>query len=336
MELDNRELSCRATVLALFCLLLAAAATLISLAWGERWLAPQQVLQALRDSGDGVDGFVVQQLRLPRAVTAVLVGAALGMAGTLVQSITRNPLGTPDLMGVSAGASFAIVLGYLVLGLPPATLLPLGTAGGFAAGLLTFAVAWQTRLNPTYLLLAGMSIALFFFAAITLLLVTADTGANGIYYWLTGSLMNRTWDHVHQLYPLVVPGLVLGMAFARVLDLLTLDELTTAAVGLPVQRWRLVLGLLAVVLTAATVAVAGPIGFVGLVAPHLVRLALRRSAGGALPHRWLLPLSALTGAALVALADCVARLVGVPVGILCVLLGGPLLVLLVRRQGGAG
>lgn len=334
MLLDDRVLNYRATALALFCLLLAAAATLVSLSWGEHWLSPSQMWRALQDSDDGINAFVVQQLRLPRAVTAVLVGAALGMAGALVQSITRNPLGTPDLMGVSAGASFAIVLGYVVLGLPPATLLPLGTAGGFVAGLLTFTVAWQTRLDPTCLLLAGMSIALFFFAAITVLLVSADTGANGIYYWLTGSLMNRTWDHVRQLYPLVVLGLALGLGFARVLDLLTLDELTTATVGLPVQRWRLILGLVAVVLTAATVAVAGPIGFVGLVAPHLVRLALRRAGGGTLPHYWLLPLSALTGAALVALADCVARLFGVPVGILCVLMGGPLLVSLVRRQGG--
>ncbi len=340
--------------------MLLVPASLASLAMGDTPLSYSQVVQALNDSTDSTDSFeafIVQELRLPRLVTGLLAGAALGMAGALVQAITRNPLGTPDLMGVSAGASFAIVLGFVLLGLSPASLLALGTLGGFIAGLLTFAIAWKTHLNPIHLTLSGMSIALFFTAGITILLISADADANGIYYWLAGSLMNRTWQHVEQLYPFVGIGLILGILFSRPLNLLMLDDITSRSLGLPVQRWRLLLGFTAVVLTAATVAVAGPISFIGLVAPHIVKLALKLKSlpdqtmqpeaqalkpiqphkqtqdhKQTLDHKIILPLSALTGATLVCLADWGAKFQEVPVGILCILLGGPLFVYLIRKQ----
>ena len=329
------------------CLFIIMLAGLASLALGDTLFSWSAVFQALTSSEDSMTRFIIMELRMPRLLTGLLAGAALGMAGCIVQSITRNPLGTPDLMGVSAGASFAIVLGFVVLSLPPSAMLVMGTAGGFAAGFLTFAIAWKTHLNPIHLTLSGMSIALFFTAGLTLLLVSADSDVNGLYYWLAGSLLNRTWQHVNQLWLFVFLGLGMGVIFSRPLNLLMLDDMTSRALGFPVQRWRLILGLTSVVLTAATVAVAGPISFVGLVAPHAVKLLLKQylsrsslsdAAESAQPlqmdHRILLPLSAIVGATLVCVADLVARIQEVPVGILCILTGGPLFVYLIRKQGG--
>ncbi|AFJ01564.1 iron chelate uptake ABC transporter (FeCT) family, permease protein [Methylophaga frappieri] len=274
--------------------------------------------------------FVVWELRFPRYIVAILAGSALAMAGTIVQSITRNPLGSPSLMGVTSGAAFAIVISFVIFTFDTSSRLVFGTLGGMLAASLTFALAWKTQLNPINLTLAGMSISLFFMAAITVMLVSADADARGIYYWLTGSLANLTWQHVQLLYPYVIAGLIIGVGFARPLNLLMLDEQVAHSLGLAIQWWRLALGIVAVVLTAATVAVAGPISFVGLIAPHLSRFALGMPAAN--NHRFVLPLSALIGAALVSSADLLAKFQEVPVGILCILIGGPLFVVLIRRQ----
>lgn len=319
-------------LLCVACLLLVSVATVGSLVFGEFDLPLNVVAHALWQDADSDAAFVVRELRLPRLLTGLLAGGALGMAGAVTQSITRNPIGEPSLLGVTAGAAFAIVACMAFFSLPIATMLACGTAGGILAALLTFGIGMRMRLQPLYLTLIGMSVNLFFAAAITLLLVSSHVEANGIYYWLTGSLAGRTWQHVHLLWPWVAIGLGLGVAFARVLDLLALDDDLLASLGLRVLRWRLLLGLVAVLLTAATVAATGPLAFVGLVAPHIARLCLR-GPGGETPHQRLLPLSTLTGAALVCSADLLAKQQEIPVGILCVLLGGPLLVHLIRKQG---
>lgn len=311
-------------------LLTLAAAGALSL--GDFRIPLGELPGILWHGGDSNPAFVVHELRLPRLLTGLLAGAALGMAGAIAQSITRNPLGEPGLLGVTAGAAFAMVLCMAFASLRTPLMLACGTLGGLFAALLTFAIGLRTRLAPLHLTLTGMSVNLFFLAAITLVLVASHAEANGIYYWLSGSLVNRTWEHVGMLWPWVLAGLALGLAGARILDLLALDEELLASLGLRVLRWRLLLGLTAVVLSAATVAATGPITFVGLVAPHLVRSGLAL-AGEPTSHRSLLPLSALVGASLVGVADLIAKWQEIPVGILCVLAGGPLLVRLVRRQG---
>lgn len=302
-----------------------------ALALGEFGIPLDAVARALIHDDGSDAAFVVRELRLPRLLTGMLAGSALGLAGSIVQSITRNPLGEPGLLGVTSGAAFAMALGMTYFSLPTPAMLALGTAGGICAALLTLAIGLGARLEPLYLTLTGMSVNLFFAAAIVVLLVCANVEANGIYYWLTGSLINRTWEHVHLLWLWVVPGLLLGIAFAGKLDLLGLDGDLLASLGMRVTPWRLLFGIVAVLLAAATVAAAGPITFIGLVAPHIVRLSL---GGNAIRHRHLLPLSALVGASLVGTADLVAKWQEIPVGILCVLLGGPVLVHLIGRQGG--
>ncbi|MFD2110576.1 FecCD family ABC transporter permease [Thiorhodococcus fuscus] len=313
------------------CLLMLGMAGAAALSLGDYPIPLTELPRALWHGGDSNSAFVLHELRLPRLLTGLLAGAALGMAGAIAQSITRNPLGEPSLLGVSAGAAFAMVLCMAFASLPLPLMLACGTLGGLLAALLTFGIALRTRLEPLHLTLTGMSVNLFFLAAITLVLVSSQTEANGIYYWLSGSLANRTWSQVQMLWPWVVAGLALGVACARILDLLTLDEELLTSLGLRALPWRLLLGLTAVVLTAATVSATGPIAFVGLVAPHLVRFGLSH-VGERTSHRALLPLSALVGACLVCGADLIAKWQEIPVGILCVLAGGPLLVRLIRRQ----
>ena len=333
----NKLFLLTATPFFLLCFVTATLAGICSLTIGEFEFSGQQVFNYLWHPEENTPSFVIWQLRLPRMLTGILAGAALGMAGAIVQSITRNPLGSPSLMGVTSGAAFAIVFSFVFFDFSTKYILAFGTVGGLLAALLTFAIAWKTHLSPIHLTLSGMSISLFFMAGITVLLVSANSDTAGIYYWLAGSLANRTWQHVNQLYPYVLLGLILGISFSRPLNLLMLDDITSRSLGVTVQWWRLILGFTAVLLTAATVSVAGPISFVGLISPHLVRFYFKSQKSEPQKHYCndhlvLLPCSALVGAALVSCADLLAKYQEIPVGILCILIGGPLFVYLIRKQ----
>lgn len=275
--------------------------------------------------------FIVLEMRFPRMLTGALAGGALAVSGAIIQAISRNPLGSPDLVGVSSGASFFVVLGVVVFNLPISGLLLVGILGGFFAGSMTFFLAWRVGLSPLQIILSGVCIGLFFNAGITLLLLAGDADINGLYYWLAGSLNNTSWRHVEQLYPFVIFGIIASMLCVNALDMLSLDEITSRSLGLNLVKWRLILGVISVLLTATTVASAGPIAFIGLVAPHIVALVFQ-STWRKLPHKILIPLTALTGAFLVVMADVLAKMLHIPVGILCILTGGPLLVLLIKRQ----
>ncbi len=321
----------RVIYITLGCFMILLLAGVISLGMGDMKISATNVVQSLITDSDTNQNFVIWELRMPRYVLGLLVGASLGMAGTIVQSITRNPLGSPSLLGVTSGAAFAIVASFVLFDFTTSDRLMFGTAGGFFAALLTFSIAWKTHLNPLHLTLAGISIGIFFSAGITLLLIASHTEANGIYYWLTGSLANRTWQHVDQLYLFALSGLLMGSCCSQQLNLLRLDDNISRSLGLQVHKWRLVLGIIAVTLTSATVAVAGPVAFIGLIAPHIARFSLGGTPA-AMEHKVLLPLSALIGATLIAVADLLAKVQEVPVGILCILLGGPLFVHLIRKQ----
>lgn len=323
------SLRSRALRVACLSLLTIGVAVVGSLVLGDFGVPLPGVMQAfLRD--DGTDAaFVVRELRLPRLLTGMLVGAALGLAGAVVQAVTRNPLGEPGLLGVTAGAAFAMALCMTYFSLPTTSELAVGTFGGIVAAMLTLAIGMSARLDPMHLTLTGMSVNLFFAAAIVVMLVCANVEVNGIYYWLTGSLINRTWEHVAVLWPWTAAGLLLGLVFAEKLDALILDEDILASLGVRVTAWRLLFGIVVVLLAAAAVAAAGPITFIGLVAPHIVRFALGTQG---VRYRLLLPLSALVGACLVCTADLAAKWQEVPVGVLCVLLGGPVLVCLIGKQ----
>lgn len=317
-----------------FALMVAlGAVALASLCVGELRLTPAGAFDALSAGGHTPAALIVRELRLPRFVAALLVGAGLAVAGALMQAITRNPLADPTLTGVVNGAALAVVASTVLVPAMPARALPfVALAGGAAAAMLAFALAWRARLSPVRLLLAGTTIAALGSAGVVSLMIAAGPRAGPLFYWLAGSLAAVGWPQVALLAPWTMLGLSAALAGARVLDTLTLGDEAAQSIGLDLMRWRLAFGSVAVALSASVVAIAGPVGFVGLCVPHFARLML---GGG---HRRTLPVAALLGALLVAAADLVARTIAapreLPVGFLTALVGTPLLIAMIRRDEG--
>jgi iron complex transport system permease protein len=306
---------------------------MLSLAVGANATTPAELWHAFVAPSGRESDVIVWELRFPRTVLGLVVGAALGAAGVLMQGHTRNPLADPGLLGVSAGAAFAVVLG-LRLGLVvtlQGTVLAAG-AGALLASLVVYGLAGASLAEGgPRLVVAGAALTAFL-AAMTSAVVLLDAETLDSYrFWAVGSLAGRGPDTAVAVAPFVALGLVLALHNARSLDVLALGDDVAASLGLSVTRARVV-GLLAVtLLTAAGVAACGPIAFVGLLAGHLARATV----GG----QWLLALvtAALMGAVVLVSADVAGRLVGGPgelqVGVVAGLLGAPLLIWVVRRKG---
>ncbi len=316
------------TLLALLGLTVAA-----SLAIGAKPIPLGLVWQAIWSPTGTEDDVVVRALRAPRTVLGVGVGIALGVAGALMQGHTRNPLADPGLLGVSAGAAFLVVVGIHSLGVTSLSgYVWFAFAGAFGASVLVFVLGSLGRggATPVTLALAGVAVSAFL-GALTSALILADTATLDAYrFWAVGSLAGRDAAVAGQVVPFLLAGLALAAANARALNLLVLGEDVARGLGqnLAVARWT---GLLAItLLTGAAVAACGPIGFVGLVVPHVARFCTGPD------HRWLLPASGLAGAVLLLAADVVGRVVVPPgelqVGIVLGLVGAPFFVALVRRR----
>ncbi|GAA1746091.1 iron ABC transporter permease [Aeromicrobium alkaliterrae] len=280
---------------------------------------------------------VVVESRLPRLAAGALVGLSLGVAGAVMQSVARNMLASPDTLAVNSGAYLAITVGATV-GLPSALGgdLVLAFVGGLLAALIVFALA-GTEYGTVRLVLAGTVISMGFTAISTMLIILNPLESIGLQAWEAGSLSQNGFGTARLMAPLVVVVIALVMLYARRLDLLGLGDDEARSLGVPVRSTQLTLIVLAVLLSAASVTLAGPIGFIGLVAPALVRLAASR-VEGLHRHRALVPLSGLAGIAVVLLADVVVRglmgsqrAVQVPTGVATTLLGAVVLVVFALR-----
>ena len=307
----------------------AVAALVASVALGTVSIPPARLLAVLLDDDRSTEALILWDLRLPRTLTAFAVGGSLALAGALIQVLLRNPLGDPYVLGVSGGAS-AAVLAALLAGLPVAWQPGLAFVGAALSMTLVFALGGRDgALGVERLLLTGVVVATGWAALISFALSVAPPAQlPGMLFFLMGDLADAPtpWPAAIAL----VAGLALALAFARDLNLLTLGELRAATLGVEVGRLRLGLYLLSSLLTAVAVSTAGGIGFVGLVAPHMVRLA------GGSDHRWVLPGAVLLGGALLTLADTAARVAvaprQLPVGVLTALVGVPLFLYLLHRR----
>lgn len=272
-------------------------------------------------------GLALWWLQLPRAVAGLVVGASLGIAGALMQVVTRNPLASPDLLGITAGAQVGLILSLL---LPAFLGLPLVFLGGLLAALFTFAMAGGWHTTPLRLTLAGVAIAQAAAAAITLFLSLNDRAAMVLSLWNTGSLRQLGWGHLAFTAPLVPLALLLIWLLRRPLDLSRLGDGQMRGLGLPPAGIKAASLLLASALTALAIQLAGPLGFIGLIAPNLLRLGL----GVSRPSH-LIALSGLWGAVLTLAADGLVRLLAgwitLPLGVLSALLGSLCLLLLLGR-----
>lgn len=302
---------------------------------GPAEVSPREAVAALlgRDGGSPARDILLA-IRLPRVCAAALVGASLAISGALFQALLRNPLAEPYLLGVSSGAALGAVAAItLDLGGGGPAILALAALGG---ALLAVAVVFRVatavgRLDTRVLILAGVVVAAFFGACVMLLLTVARGEAlRSAVLWTMGSLGGVSWTMAVVLGAYAVPATVVSFALGRDLNALSLGEETAAHLGTEVERVKRIAYLLASLLAAAAVSVAGVIGFVGLVVPHAVRIVWGAD------HRLLIPLSFLAGAALLVGADTAARTVAspmeVPVGVVTALVGVPAFLVLLRRS----
>ncbi|MFN3286132.1 MAG: FecCD family ABC transporter permease [bacterium] len=290
----------------------------VPLQLSEVWAALWRALGTA--PGGGPVYAIVVELRLPRVVLAGLVGAALATSGAVYQTLFRNPLADPYVVGVAPGAALGAVAA-IAAGLGGLAVSAAAFASAAAAVFLVYRLAAARGRGPEDLLLAGLAAGTFFAAVLSVVLVLSHGSLQQALAWLLGSLGGRGWDHVRLAAPAVLAGYGLARSHARELDVLLLGEEEASSVGVPVPRVRAALVGAATLMTAAAVASAGLVGFVGLVVPH----ALRRLGGSA--HAVLLPGSALWGAALLVWADLLARTatapLEIPVGAVTALVGVP-------------
>ncbi|MEO3749140.1 iron chelate uptake ABC transporter family permease subunit [Streptomyces sp. B6B3] len=312
---------------------------LLSLALGAQDIPPDQVLRTLLgDAPNERVSDIVWAARLPRTLLALATGAALGVAGGLMQALTRNPLADPGILGVSAGASFAIVLSVSVFGLGSLYgYIWFAFAGALLASVAVYLLggAGRSGLTPVKLALAGVAVTAMLSSLTSAVVLNHPEALNRYRFWNAGSLADDNGDMLLRVLPFLIVGVVLALACAPALNSLALGEDVATALGQRVARIRLQ-GVVAVtLLTGAAVALIGPVVFVGLVVPHLARICARWAGIGP-DHRWLLPVSAVLAPCLLLAADIAGRLVARPVeiqaGVLVAFLGGPFFIALVRRQ----
>ncbi|MCS7459175.1 iron ABC transporter permease [Paenibacillus doosanensis] len=312
-------------------LVLLAALLFVSLTYGEAEITLGQVIGAITHPEDTAAHHMVRGIRLPRAVMGLLAGAALAVCGALLQTVTRNPLASASTFGLNSGAYFVIMAAAIFFpALKASAPLLLGLAGALGAAAMTYWIAGGRRSTPVRMAVAGMIVGLVLAAFTSALQLLFETQASQLLAWGAGSLVQNDWSGVQYAWPWIAIGIAYALIFARAFDMLELGEDTARSLGQKVELTRFSGMAAAVLLAGVTVSVVGPIGFVGLIAPHLMRLmGLRR-------HVTLLPASALWGAVILVGADTIARMFRsslgeLPAGAVTAALGAPWLIWLVVK-----
>ncbi len=286
----------------------------------------------LQDISRGVQA-IVWDIRLPRIITGVFVGAGLAISGAVFQALLRNPLADPYTIGISTGAALGATVAIFfsaILQIASIPVMPAAFVGAVGTLYLVIKIAGNSRtFNSSSLIVAGIIVSSIGSAAISLLKSLSGDEVSLIVFWLMGSLASRTWQHVVVLVPVIIIGGVIATVYGRELNLLSMGEEDALSLGVNVKRVRLVLLITASLMTAACVSVSGIIGFVGLVIPHIMRQFISTD------HKYLMPMAALAGAWLLMVADNITRVllvVEIPVGVLTTLLCGPFFIYLFTRK----
>lgn len=305
--------------------------SVISLSLGVKSLTLETVFNTVINGGD--EDFIINQYRLPRIIISILVGIGLAVSGVLTQGIIRNPLASPDLMGISGGAGLFACSSLLIWPEVHSALLPLiAILGGFSAAFLIWLLNHFNHPSPARLALVGIAVSAFLTSCINFILVLHPVEMNSAMIWLTGSLWGRNWDYIWPLLPWLIILVPFSFYLAWSLDLSALGEETATSLGVNTERLQVLALSSAVALASVSVAVCGTIGFGGLLAPHLARLLVGPR------HKLILPIAALTGALLVLSADTLSRNLAppleMPAGVLTAVLGAPYFIFLLYRYKG--
>lgn len=327
----KRSLSVRGLSLLLIAvaLVLAAAA---SVAFGARGVTWADIVAGVGGAQDTLAEAAVAK-RVPRTLLAVVVGAALGMSGALLQGVTRNPLADPGIFGINNGAALFVVIGMTFFGMSsPYAYIWTALAGAGATALFVYAVGslGGGGATPLKLALAGAATSIALTSLVSAVILPRAQVLDSFRFWQIGGVGGAAFDTIARVAPFLLAGVLLAFVSARGLNTLALGDELARGLGVKVGRTRIIAALAAVLLCGGATAVAGPIGFVGLVVPHVCRMVFGPD------HRWLLPLSAFTGAVLLTASDVIGRVIARPeeleVGIVTALVGAPFFILIVRRM----
>ena len=310
---------------------LAVVAALCSIAFGSRIVGFEEIVGGLTSSRSDIGALVVAE-RVPRTVVALVAGAALGVSGALMQAVTRNPIADPGILGVNTGASLAILIGVAFLGISGASqFLWFALIGAAVTAVLVYTIGSLGPGGPTpvKLALAGVATSAALSCVISAVMLPLAQGLDDYRFWQMGSLGRGTWSSLTTIAPFLAVATLLAVLVAGPLNSLALGEEMAIGLGVNVTRTRLAAAGAGVLLCSAVTAVVGPIGFVGLMVPHTVRMLCGPD------HRWLLPLSALCGADLLTLSDVLGRIVSrpsaaLPVAVVTAFVGAPILIMIAR------
>ena len=307
-------------------------AMVASLTLGSVDISFSTIVHTLLGNVQTTDEMVIWNIRFPRNIVGALVGANLAVSGAILQAVMKNPLADPGIVGVSSGAGLAGVI--MLIFMPEASILltPVAFVGAMLSAAAVYALAWKNGIRPTRIILAGVAVSAFLGSGISALLVFYSDKVQGALLWMVGGLSARSWPQVETLFPYTILGLVLALAGCKALTILSLGDETARGLGVPVERVRFSMTAVAALLAAGAVSVAGLIGFVGLVVPHIVRLIIGTD------YKYVIPGSAILGAGVLVFCDTLGRVafspIEIPAGIIMAFLGAPFFLYLLRRSSG--
>lgn len=323
----------------LFALVALCALLMIAIWWsiwvGAKAIAPGEIISSLFAFDGSYEHLIIQTVRLPRVVAGLLVGSGLAISGAIMQAMTNNPLASPGLLGINAGATFAVVMTMSMTGSAGGEIFVWSAFGGaFLAAMLVYLLGTSgaARYSAVRLVLAGAVMGAFLMSWTTAVLIYDQSSLDNVRHWTAGSLAGLTMEQILIVLPYMLIGLAASLIFTRQFTALSLGSEISRSLGQHPIIWRSAAAGIVVLLAGAAVALAGPIGFVGLIVPHIVRFSF------GFDYRWIVPFSGLIGALLVILADASGRLLfsnqNFPVGVTMALIGAPFFVWLARLRGG--
>ncbi|GGI31965.1 FecCD family ABC transporter permease [Staphylococcus chromogenes] len=310
-----------------FVVLLLIICSFLSLSAGAIWMSP---LKVLREIWTG-ENFILVEYRIPRMILGILVGAALAISGAVIQGVVRNPLASPDVIGITKGASLAAVIVIIVFPAAPLFVLPFASfVGAMVISIVLSLLISFKGVKGSQLALIGMAIGAIAMALVQYLLIRSPMEANIALVWLTGSLFGRNYQHIISILPWLIVAIPVIMLYSRKLDLLHLGEDVATSLGTHVKRTKMILLVAAVMLAGAAISVAGGLSFLGLIAPHIARSIVGHK------HVHIVMMSGLIGGLLMVFADGLARMIAppldIPVGVLIAIIGAPYFLYVLRKM----
>lgn len=302
---------------------------IISVSMGAYKLSLAGVFNAIFNDTEGLSRNIIWKIRVPRTLVAGIVGICLALSGAILQGVMRNPLASPNIIGVSSGAGLAATIALVLFPAYDYLLTPMAFIGAFATTLIIYAIAWKDGIHPLRMVLCGIAISSFMSALINTILIFNPDRVHNTLGFSIGTLSAKTWIHFDILWPYALVGFILTMLMSRKINILMLGDEIAASLGVNVERVRLILIMLSSLLAASAVSIVGMLGFVGLIVPHISRLIIGSD------YKYLFPASALMGASLMMACDTIARVIiepiEIPVGIIMSLIGAPFFLFLLRR-----